>query len=451
MIRAMKPLLPALCFAALLLAGCGDPGARTELKERGVESSDAALFSRAQAGDADVVKLLVRSGRSPNAVEKWSGRTPLMFAAEKGHLAVVDALIAARADVNAHIVPKTFRGGLPLPGWGSRSTRPTPGWTALMLAVQNGHVEVVRALLKAGAKANVQGELDRSNSANDATPLILAVEKGHLEIARLLVEAGANADVSDLGGRTPLMLASSVEMLQLLQKAGVNLNQTNADGRTPLWTAVSRINEPMIRFLVQSGADPDARDRSGQPLIMSALGRTVPVLVELGADVNARDAEGQTAVMRWARETRYQNAVLNFYKLGANLDGLTPDQATGFLRDAVAENDIDAARAAIKIGANANAGARFGGSLLVSAAYDGKTGIVRLLLDSGADVKPGAEGWSALHGAALMGRREIAEMLITAGANVNAMDKHGRTPLNQAVQFKHEAIAQLLREAGATE
>ena len=102
--RVMKPLLPLLCFATLFFAGCGDREARTGLKNRGVESTDAALFTKAQEGDADAVKLLVRSGRPPDAVEKWSGRTPLMFAAEGGHLAVVEALIAAKADVKARIV-----------------------------------------------------------------------------------------------------------------------------------------------------------------------------------------------------------------------------------------------------------------------------------------------------------------------------------------------------------
>lgn len=446
----MTPFLPLLCIATFLLAGCGDREAQKELKNQGIEPSDATLFAKAQEGNADAVKLLLRAGRSPDAVEKWSGRTPPMFAAEKGHLAVVETLIAAKADVNAHIVPKKFHSGLPLPGWESGSVRPTPGWTALMLAIQNAHTDVARALLKAGANVNAKGEPNPSNSVNDTTPLMLAVEKGNLEIAPLLLQARANANASDLGGRTPLMLASSVEMLQLLQKTGVNLKQTNADGRTPLWTAVSRINEPMIRFLVQAGADPNARDRPGTPLIMSALGRARQVLVELGADVNAKDAQGQTAVMYWARDSRYQNSVLSLYKLGAKLDGLTTEQLTGFLCDAVAENDIEAARAAINAGAQGNTGARFGGTLLVSAAYDGKTEIVRLLLDSGADARSATEGWTALHGAALMGRKEIVEMLIKAGADVNVVDKHNRTPLSQAVQFRHEDIAQILRDAGAT-
>ena len=285
----MKKVLPLLLI--LLLAGCDAQKARDELKKRGVEASNEALFSKAKEGDAEAVKLLVRGGRSPNAVEKWSGRTPLMFAAEKGNLEVVEALIVLKADVNARIVPKVFRSGLPLPGWESRSERPTPGWTALMLAIQYGHDDVTRALLKAGAKVNAKGEPNPHEAFNDTTPLMLAISKGQTEIARLLIEAGADVNASDYGKRTVLMLARNVETLQLLQKAGVNLNQKDAGGRTALWTAVSMIDEKMIRFLVKNGADPNARDNYGTPVIMSALGKGANALVELGANVDAKDAQ----------------------------------------------------------------------------------------------------------------------------------------------------------------
>ena len=60
------------------------------------------------------------------------------------------------------------------------------GWTALMLAAQNGHEQVARVLLEAGAVVGAQ-----ENDDAGLTALMHAAENGHEQIARVLLEAGA--------------------------------------------------------------------------------------------------------------------------------------------------------------------------------------------------------------------------------------------------------------------
>jgi ankyrin repeat protein len=454
--RLMKIPGAFLLIGMLAVTGCDAGKARSELRRRGIENSQEALFKRAAQGDDDSVRLLLRAGHSPDAVEKYTGRTPLMYAAEQGHLTVVQTLISGKANVNARIEAKTFRSGLPLPGWESSSVRPAPGWTPLMFAVNKQHLEIVRTLLKAGADVNAQGDRNRSNAWNDATPLLLAAQNGNAEIARLLIEAGADVNASDLAGRTPLMLARNVEILKLLQRAGVNLNARNADGTTALWRAVGLVDERMIRFLIQAGADVNAKDRSGQPVLMAARGNAARILIEAGADVNATDPQGRTTAMRMAQDGRYNGAVRDLYRLGSSLDGISPWQAFQLLQDAVGANDIAAARAAIKAGADVNESrARggpgvFSGPILLTAAYHGRTEIVRLLIDSGANIQvKNPDNLTALHHAAIMGQDEAVRLLCKAGAEVNAIDKRGNTPLSLALQYKHAGTAEILRRAGA--
>jgi len=77
--------------------------------------------------------------------------------------------------------------------------------------------------------------------------------------------------------------------------------------------------------------------------------------------------------------------------------------------------------------------------------------MVELLIAKGADINAGEGEWTALHGAADQGRRDIAELLIAKGADVNAKESDGKTALSLAKEKGHDEIVELLRKHGAKE
>ena len=87
---------------------------------------------------------------------------------------------------------------------------------------------------------------------------------------------------------------------------------------------------------------------------------------------------------------------------------------------------------------------------LWDAAWDGRTAVVELLLAAGADVDAKDEdGWTALHYAATRGHTAVVELLLAAGADVNAQSNAGGTALHYAAFYGHSAVVELLLAAGA--
>ena len=120
------------------------------------------LINAADRGDVAVVQALLAKGVKVNAKAE-NGHTALMAASFHGHRALVQALLDKKAEVNAKM---------------------NNGWTALILASQEGHREVVQALLTKRAEVNVQG--------NDGTTALGAATKGeHSFVRSLLMLAGA--------------------------------------------------------------------------------------------------------------------------------------------------------------------------------------------------------------------------------------------------------------------
>ena len=177
------------------------------------------------------------------------GRTHLMHAAHMGSTARVQYLLDRGAAADA-----VDAGGV----------------TALMLASDSGHLEIVRCLLERGA-ANVNAA-----DCNGMTSLMYASQNGHLEIARFLVErGGANVNAAQTdGGYTALMWASQMGYLEiarlLVHRAGFNINAADSHGYTALHIACAGGLEAVAELLVSRGADPSLLDNQGRSALILA-------------------------------------------------------------------------------------------------------------------------------------------------------------------------------------
>ena len=128
-----------------------------------------------------------------------------------------------------------------------------------------------------------------------------------------------------------------------------------------------------------------------------------------------------------------------------------PEAELAWLLDnSVQAGNIQVVKHNIAIGADVNSKDESGSTPLHSAADFGHKEVAELLITKGADVnaKSSDVGWTPLLGAAGKGHKEIVELLIAKGADVNAKNKSGDTPLDLAISRKQTETADLLRKHG---
>lgn len=200
-----KPVAPKAVAASAKPAAAptGDPVA--QLKKMGITTIDAAtLHKRVEARDARAAALLIAAGVKPS-VRDNVGRPPLYNAIENDDVEMVKALIAAGADPND-------------PGKAARAEFES-GQTLLMLAVDEGDPELVSALLAAGAKPDA-ANMYASNA------LMGAAMQGKADIAKVLIDGKANVNAVDSAG-TPILymavMGKNPEVVQMLLDAGAKL------------------------------------------------------------------------------------------------------------------------------------------------------------------------------------------------------------------------------------
>jgi ankyrin repeat protein len=340
----------------LLLKAGADPN--TALR-----GGETALMTAARTGRTGPVKALLARGAKVNATDR-KGQTALMWAAAEGHADVVKMLLKAGAD---------FR--TPLPS----------GFTPLLFAAREGRIDVVRALLKAGADVNeaLQPRKPAPRGPKPgSSPLILAVENGHFELAVVLLKAGADPNDQRAGfgalhmiswvrkpsrgddeeGNPPPigsgkltsldfvkeMVAHGADVNLPLKKGVSNRGILSRPGATPFLAAASTADVPLLRKLLELGADPRRTNAQGSTPLLAAAGvgvgapeeapgtepevlETVTLLLKLGADVNAIDKNGETA-MHGAAYRNHPKVVQLLADKGAriavwnrpNKTGLTP-------------------------------------------------------------------------------------------------------------------------------
>jgi ankyrin repeat protein len=215
---------------------------------------------------------LVSKLKNPNASIRHYGLTPLMAAARYGHIDVMDALLDAGA---------------------SLEVKDGEGATALSYACLGDSVGAVRILMNRGANIHVR-------DIYGYTPLFLAAGKPQM-VARLLA-AGADVNAVDNEGDGPLVMAigHSEEAVRLLIEAGADVNQPGRNGETPMFQAIKDKDEKVIQLLLETGrVKLDIRTRDGKGLVGAAvqhgLENLVIYLLEAGAPIKDKDALIQAA------------------------------------------------------------------------------------------------------------------------------------------------------------
>ncbi|MGQ0621322.1 MAG: ankyrin repeat domain-containing protein [Panacagrimonas sp.] len=119
----------------------------------------------------------------------------------------------------------------------------------------------------------------------DQTALIAALNHGHIDCARILLDRGADVNLPDPAGWTPLIHAvyfgASDELLLLVLDRGARINAQNDRGVTALYLAAGIGREPQVRLLLERGADPRVATKSGYTPLRIAQQKGLADIVKL--------------------------------------------------------------------------------------------------------------------------------------------------------------------------
>ena len=239
---------------------------------------ETVLMTAARTGTVDAVDLLIARGADVSARENWRGQTALMWAAAQNNPGAIRSLVRAGADIDA-----TSDGG---------------EFTPFHFAVRGGHIDAAAELIEAGSDVN--------QALNDGmSALVLALWNAHYEMAGFLLDRGADPNAEAQGWTALHQIAwsrrpnagfnmpgpphtgglDSLDLVRNLVAAGADPNRTvtveprdgnrnmlNRIGSTPFLMAAKSDDVPLMRVLLEVGADPSIPNEDGTTALMVAAG-----------------------------------------------------------------------------------------------------------------------------------------------------------------------------------
>jgi ankyrin repeat protein len=373
-----------------------------------------ALMLAARNGAPATLALLLDRGAEVNAVEPFRGQTALMWAAGAGNAAAVRLLLERGAAVEA---------------------RSAAGFTALLFAVRNAELDALDVLIEHGA--------DVDAVAPDGTSALgVAVVNAYYEVAASLLDHGANPNAPDPRG-------SVLHTLAWLRKPGATGNAAVGGEAESVPVPVGRVTSlELAERLLAHGADPNVRIgwRESRFSPVGGTARNPPdialgrhLLTYVGATpfyIAAKN--GDAPLMRVLAAGGADATLPNRFgvtplMVAAGLDyweGETPGPHTG-----VAEEErLAAVQLAVELGNDVNARADFGdfpmtgepAHTLLYYPYN-----IDDLVNLGVG-DPRWDGCTALHGSVIANQPSITRYLIAQGADVDARNDLGWTPLMMA-------------------
>uniref|UniRef100_G1RY90 Poly [ADP-ribose] polymerase n=1 Tax=Nomascus leucogenys TaxID=61853 RepID=G1RY90_NOMLE len=432
---AESPEAAGVSSTAPLGPGAAGPGT-------GVPAVSGALRELLEAcrnGDVSRVKRLVDAA-NVNAKD-MAGRksSPLHFAAGFGRKDVVEHLLQMGANVHA---------------------RDDGGLIPLHNACSFGHAEVVSLLLCQGADPNAR---DNWNY----TPLHEAAIKGKIDVCIVLLQHGADPNIRNTDGKSALDLAdpsakavltgeykkdelleaarsgNEEKLMALLTPLNVNCHASDGRKSTPLHLAAGYNRVRIVQLLLQHGADVHAKDKGGLVPLHNACSyghyEVTELLLKHGACVNAMDLWQFTPLHEAASKNRVEVCSLLLSH------GADPTLVNCHGKSAVDMAPTPELRERLTY--------EFKGHSLLQAAREADLAKVKKTLALEIiNFKQPQSHETALHCAVASlhpKRKQVTELLLRKGANVNEKNKDFMTPLHVAAERAHNDVMEVLHKHGA--
>lgn len=339
---------------------------------------------------------------------------------ESGNVSLVKSLLNKGADIN---------------------TENNYGGSALTVSLRNNRKTLAKFLIEKGIDIHkierIPGEEDEPYYKS---AFIIATEQNDTEMMRLLLKKGAKISYQPGCDGSPMLTASknnNVEAIKLLIEMGADVNEKVRGGDTPLLNAVCYNSLEVAKILIEEGADVNEKVH-GRTLLLWALRagseRTALLLIEKGADIFAKSEhteysflnhEDGNSALHFASAQNLKNVVVLLVERGLdvnykNSNGSTPlHVANSELVSLLVEN-----------GSNVNEKNNQGVTRLHRDAWDGKWDVVNYLLNNKASIDAiSNEGETPLMYAIEEGEFKTVKLLLNKGANCNLKNIKGLSPL----------------------
>ncbi len=352
------------------------------------DEDNTEFIKAAFSAKSETIKQLLDKGINVDFQNKM-GFSALIIASQYGHADIVDLLLANNANIDL---------------------KNASGATALIIASKNGHAEVVNTLLAKFAKVDMQ-------TTDGITALMLAAQKGHESIVDALLAKGANVNLPTKDKVTALMIAAlegRTSIVDKLLSKNAQINLQASDNTTALYMAARNGHTAIIETLLKKNAPIDQL------------------------------ATNQTTALHIAAQNGHVDVVNTLLAKGAKIELKDKNDATA-LTIAALYGNTEIVELLLKHGAKEDHKAANGFTPLILAAQNEHTPIIVLLLAHGAKIDlQNDDGVTALMWAAFHDHINAVKSLLEKGANTKIKSKTGKTALEMA---KDPAIIELLKTA----
>lgn len=400
------------------------------LLEMGTKFTAGPFNAAVQSGHPEIVQMGIAAFKSQNQDCTSRNSDALLLASENGHLEVVRVILATKVAIDE---------------------KDANGDTALHKAVGNGHTETAKYLVARGASRNVTNN-------DDLTPSQVAAKGGHLFSFQAVQEYHQSCDYN----RDILYAAENGHLLIFRYLFVLDQNQIDQNGSSLHWTLLKvayRGHLKIVRELCEAGVYFNPRGRTISPLHQASSGghsEVVQYLISKGADVNASTTMSRKTPLH--QSVAYPEVVKVLLDNGADPEAIDKDDRTP-LHLAVAAKDegwqIGKLEESIQLlldkGVDIEASDEDRNTALLLAAKHCFVGAFRALLNRNANATVANISKStALHLAAEYGNANIVHLLMKKStASIDSIDRKGKSPLHYAVRGGNQELLAALLAAGA--
>jgi len=236
---------------------------------------------------------------------------------------------------------------------------------------------------------------------------------------------------------------------ELVEKDSELVKARNTRQSTPLHVAVDVSNEPIARYLLEKGADPNAvNGNKWAPLFYAKEKEIAKLLVENGADINLNASNG--TALSWLLLYRRKEVAEYLLEKGAKLPEIGTIQSIGLLIQSLKSGSIKFLEKYMQQGFDPLYESETKSNLLHYASESNSVELIEKLIILEIPVnKSNIFGFAPLHIAALKGNTLVVKLFAQKDLDINVRTNDGKTPYNLAVEAKKDETAEYLKSIGA--